>query len=1296
MRIERRYTKEGQSPYAEIVFRLATSEIRNPDGSIVFHADDVEVPKDWSQVASDVLAQKYFRKAGVPSRLKKVEEENVPSWLWRSVPDEAALAALPEKERFVGETSCKQVFDRLAGTWTYWGWKGGYFSTEADAQAFFDEHRYMLAMQMVAPNSPQWFNTGLHWAYGIDGPSQGHFYVDYRTGKLVQSATAYEHPQPHACFIQSIADDLVNEGGIMDLWVREARLFKYGSGTGSNFSKLRGEGERLSGGGKSSGLMSFLKIGDRAAGAIKSGGTTRRAAKMVILDADHPDIEQFIDWKVIEEQKVANLVTGSKINQKHLRSILKACVNCEGSGDDCFDPEKNPVLRREIKAARKNHVPDNYIRRVIQFAKQGYTDINFPIYDTDWDSEAYLTVSGQNSNNTVRITDEFLKAVEADRDWDLFWRTKPGKISNTMKARDLWEKIGYAAWASADPGLQFHTTINDWHTCPASGPIIASNPCSEYMFLDDTACNLASLNLLAFKNEFGASGSLLSPPCGGEMERGAMAPASQRIPPSLPSPSSGRDRAVPTAILIRRRGLRARRAAVDHRARNLGADGAIPVARDRAALVRLPYAGSRLRQSRRPIDVVGHCLRLRRRPRDLRLAVGDHDRHRLRHLGRNGGRARHLPALCREPRRHAAGDAQSSPRGLRRTHRLRAGGDAAGAAQPQGQSGPEARRARQARVGSRARTREAHGYRNAQASVVAPTGTIGLVMDCDTTGIEPDFALVKFKKLAGGGYWKIINRAVPAALRKLGYSEAQIAEIEVYAVGHGSLGQAPGINHATLKAKGFTPEAIEKVEKVLPTAFDIKFAFNKWSLGVDFLRDELGVDAEDLAAPSFDLLAHLGFTKREIEAANIHVCGAMTVEGAPHLKPEHYAVFDCANPCGRIGKRYLSVDSHIRMLAAAQPFISGAISKTINMPNEATVEDCKAAYVLSWKLALKANALYRDGSKLSQPLQSQLISEDDEDEDVIEAFVEKPMAARASALAEKVVEKVVERIVVMRERERMPDRRKGYTQKAVVGGHKVYLRTGEYDDGRLGEIFIDMHKEGAALRSLLNNFAIAVSLGLQYGVPLDEYVDAFTFTRFEPSGPVQGNDSIKYATSILDYVFRELAVSYLERFDLAHVDPSGEGFDALGKGVEEGKPDPDARFVSKGLTRSRTDRLKVMQGGSESLPSPAGGGSAGETGRGGVTSKVTALTSIGARGEMAGSAALKAEPEPRLSPAQALEQLNWTDARTHAKLAAAEKRAEARAKGYEGEACGECGNFTMVRNGTCMKCDTCGSTTGCS
>ena len=579
--------------------------------------------------------------------------------------------------------------------------------------------------------------------------------------------------------------------------------------------------------------------------------------------------------------------------------------------------------------------------------------------------------------------------------------------------------------------------------------------------------------------------------------------------------------------------------------------------------------------------------------------------------------------------------------------------------------------------------------------MIAPTGTIGLVMDCDTTGIEPDFALVKFKKLAGGGYFKIINRAVPEALRVLGYSEAQIAEIEAYAVGHASLGQSPGINHSTLKAKGFTEEAIATVEKALPTAFDIKFVFNKWTLGEEFLVKTLGVEAADLNDPKFDLLQAVGFTKREIEAANVHVCGAMTVEGAPHLKVEHYAVFDCANPCGRNGKRYLSVESHIRMLAAAQPFISGAISKTINMPNDATVEDCKAAYLLSWKLGLKANALYRDGSKLSQPLQSQLIEDEEEDDDVIEAFLDKPQAARVSALAERVVEKVVERIVVMRERERMPDRRKGYTQKAVVGGHKVYLRTGEYDDGRIGEIFIDMHKEGAALRSFINNFAIAVSLGLQYGVPLDEYVDAFTFTRFEPAGPVQGNDSIKYATSILDYVFRELAVSYLERFDLAHVDPSEGGFDALGKGVQEGKPS-GSQYVSRGLTRSRTDKLVVMPGGSDarSSSSPA----AADAGRAG-SSKITALSSSGPRAEVSGTTVLKTEPERKLSPAEQLETLPFTkpaEKQPDAKAIAAERRAAAKAKGYEGEMCSECLNFTLVRNGTCLKCDTCGSTTGCS
>lgn len=1252
MRIERRNTTEGQSPYQGIDFRLTTSEIKNPDGSVVFRLENVEVPEFWSQVASDVLAQKYFRKAGVAARLKKVEEESVPSWLWRAVPDTDALAALPENERYGSERSAKQVFDRLAGCWTYWGWKGNYFSTEEDAVAFYDELRFMLAKQMVAPNSPQWFNTGLHWAYGIDGPGQGHYYVDYKTGKLTKSKSSYEHPQPHACFIQGVEDDLVNDGGIMDLWVREARLFKYGSGTGSNFSRLRGEGERLSGGGRSSGLMSFLKIGDRAAGAIKSGGTTRRAAKMVVVDADHPDIEAYIDWKVKEEQKVAALVTGSKINQKHLKAVMKACVNCEGSGDDCFDPEKNPALRREIKLARRALVPDNYIKRVIQFARQGYKDIDFPIYDTDWDSEAYLTVSGQNSNNSVSLKDDFLRAVETDSDWSLIGRTNK-KVVKTLKARDLWEKIGHAAWASADPGLHFNTTMNDWHTCKASGDIRASNPCSEYMFLDDTACNLASANLLTFYNtqtkhfDVGAYEHLC--------RLWTVVLEISVLMAQFPSKAIAE-------LSYEFRTLGLGYANIGGLLMTMGLSYDSKEGRALCGALSAIMTGIAYKTSAEMAGELGSFPGYKKNAAHMLRVIRNH-----RRAARGEATGYEALSVAPVPLDHA-----HCPQVSLVSHAIQAWDDALALG-------------------------ETNGYRNAQVTVVAPTGTIGLVMDCDTTGIEPDFALVKFKKLAGGGYFKIINRAVPEALRALGYRESEIAEIEAYAVGHGSLSNAPGINASTLKAKGFTDEAIAKVEKALPTAFDIKFVFNKWTLGEDFITRQLGVSADALASPTFELLAAIGFTKREIEAANVHICGAMTVEGAPHLKAEHYAVFDCANPCGKIGKRYLSVESHIRMMAAAQPFISGAISKTINMPNDATVEDCKAAYLLSWKLALKANALYRDGSKLSQPLNSQLISDDEDEDDAVDSFYEKPMAARAAQVSEKIVEKLVERIVVMREREKMPDRRKGYTQKAVVGGHKVYLRTGEYDDGRLGEIFIDMHKEGAALRSFINNFAIAVSLGLQYGVPLEEYVDAFTFTRFEPAGPVQGNDSIKYATSILDYVFRELAVSYMSRFDLAHVDPSESNFDALGRGVDEGKPSEDgpsqqaAKYVSRGLTRSRTDNLVVMRGGSAttavSAPHDAG-----------PSGRVTALSGSRAGDAIDGAVALKQEAQHDLSPTEKLEALQWSKAGTAATQVAskAERRAEAKAKGYEGEMCSECGNFTLVRNGTCMKCDTCGSTTGCS
>ncbi|MXQ06953.1 vitamin B12-dependent ribonucleotide reductase [Alphaproteobacteria bacterium GH1-50] len=1220
MKIERKFTKAGRDAYEALEFTTTSSEIRNPDGTVVFKLDNVEVPARWSQVASDVIAQKYFRKAGVPARLKKVKEKGVPEFLWRSVPDDKALAELPEDERFGGETKAAQVFDRLAGAWAYWGWKGGYFTTEADARAYFDEMRYMLATQRAAPNSPQWFNTGLHWAYGIDGPSQGHHYVDYKTGKLTKSDSAYEHPQPHACFIQSVSDDLVNEGGIMDLWVREARLFKYGSGTGTNFSSLRAEGEALSGGGRSSGLMGFLKIGDRAAGAIKSGGTTRRAAKMVICDADHPDIESFINWKVIEEQKVASIVAGSKMHEQKLNGIFAAIREFDGTEEGAYDPNSNDALKSAVREAKRAAIPETYIKRVLDYARQGYGSIEFPTYDTDWDSEAYNSVSGQNSNNSIRVTDAFLKAVENDEDWELIRRTD-GKVAKTIKARDLWEQVGHAAWACADPGIQYHDTVNAWHTCPEDGAIRGSNPCSEYMFLDDTACNLASMNLLTFYKD-------------GEFQADDYVHATRLWTLTLEI----------SVMMAQFPSKEIAQLSYDFRTLGLGYANI-------GGLLMNMGLGYDSDEGRALCGALTAVMTGVAYATSAEIAS---------ELGPFSGYERNSKHMLRVMRNHRTA-AYGKTTGYEKVNVKPVALDH--------KNCPDARLAELAKSAwdEAVSLGEKHGYRNAQATVIAPTGTIGLVMDCDTTGIEPDFALVKFKKLAGGGYFKIINRSVPAALEKLGYSSAEIEEIIAYAVGHGTLGNAPGINHTALVGHGFGQAQLDKIEAALPSAFDIRFVFNQWTLGEEFCTGTLGIPTEKLTDPSFDLLRHLGFTKKDIEAANDHVCGTMTLEGAPFLKEEHYTVFDCANPCGKKGKRFLSVESHITMMAAAQSFISGAISKTINMPNDATIEDCKAAYELSHRLGVKANALYRDGSKLSQPLAAALVEDDDEAAEILESGSPQEKAA---VLAEKIVEKIVVKEIA-RGRERMPERRRGYTQKAIVGGHKVYLRTGEYADGKLGEIFIDMHKEGAGFRAMMNNFAIAVSVGLQYGVPLEEFVDAFTFTRFEPAGMVQGNDSIKNATSILDYIFRELAVSYLDRTDLAHVKPDGSTFDDLGRGEEEGLRNfsevPSSRgssplevlkqVASTGYLRNRVPQeLVVLQGGADA------------------------------------AAALQTLVPEVATAAVAVE----TTTAVASGTVQMDARVKAKMQGYEGDPCGDCGNYTLVRNGTCMKCNTCGATSGCS
>ena len=1216
MKFNRFYTKDSwKTPFDTLKFDSRTSEIKNPDGSKVFRMENVQVPSTWSQVATDIIAQKYYRKAGVPAVLKKVNEKGIPTWLQRSVADTAAIKHLPENERYTHELDSRQVFHRLAGCWTYWGWKHEYFDTEADAKVFYDELAYMLATQMAAPNSPQWFNTGLHWAYGINGPAQGHYYVDANTGKLTRSKDSYTHPQPHACFIQSVDDDLVNEGGIMDLWVREARLFKYGSGTGSNFSSIRGEDEPLSGGGRSSGLMSFLKIGDRAAGAIKSGGTTRRAAKMVTLDLDHPDIESYINWKVVEEQKVAALVAGSKVTQKHLKKIIGLChkpVEIEGrtfNGEMSRNPLKNKALAQAIREAKKEQVPLNYIERVIQLAKQGFIDLEFDTYDTDWNSEAYSTVSGQNSNNSVRVPNSFMKAVLDDKDWHLHWRIekeraeeegRPPEPCKTLKATELWDQIAYAAWSCADPGTQYHDTINEWHTCPEDGEIRASNPCSEYMFLDNTACNLASLNLMKFFTDNNCT--IFDT----ESIRAASRLWTTVLEISVLMAQFPSKEIAELSYAFRTLGLGYA---------NIGA----------ALMVQgIPY------DSQEGVAIAGAITAI------MHMKAYETSAELAGELGAFGGYERnkkHMLRVMRNHRRAAYNEPTHAYEGLTVTplgidesfcpdYLLTAARETADAALQKG---------------------EKHGFRNAQVTVLAPTGTIGLVMDCDTTGIEPDFALVKFKKLAGGGYFKIINQSVPHALKTLGYTEKESKEIINFAKGYATLEGCPHINPGSLAEKGFGVDQIKAIEAALPSSFDIKFAFNHFTLGEDFCKEVLGLTDEHLNDFTFDMLRHLEFSREQIQQANDYVCGTMTVEGAPHLKDEHLAVFDCANKCGRTGTRYISAEGHIRMMAAAQPFLSGAISKTINLPNEATVEDMKKAYMMSWEMMLKANALYRDGSKLSQPLNSMA--------DVLEEIVDEVqetvdmVTAKAQSKVVEVAERIIHKYVARRQR--LPFRREGYTQKVKIGGQSVYLRTGEYKNGQLGEIFIDMHREGAAFRSLLNCFAISISLGLQHGVPLEEFVDAFVFTKFEPSGMVNGNPHVKMSTSVIDYIFRELAVTYLGREDLAHV------------------PVDDIHMRSlkvTGLDINNETNLPIEStAAQEQTPSP-------------VTEPVEVVAQIAT-----------------LSP-----ETTATSNTSAAKSGYENDYEKAKQLGYTGDACVECGSMTMVRNGTCLKCITCGSTSGCS
>ena len=1107
LEFSRRFTKDNVSPYDQFDYDYRDSVIKNPNGEKVFEMTNVEVPKQWSQIATDILAQKYFRKAGVPQA-------------------DGSLGR---------ETSVKQVAHRMANCWRVWGERYGYFATTNDAQVFYEELVYSILNQACVPNSPQWFNTGLHESYGITGGAQGHYYVDPIDKLLKRSTSAYERPQPHACFILSVKDDLVNEGGIMDLWTREARIFKYGSGVGTNFSQIRGANEKLSGGGSSSGLMSFLKIGDRAAGAIKSGGTTRRAAKMVCLDLDHPEVLEFINWKVQEEDKVAALVAAG--------------------------------------------------------------------YDNGYEGEAYATVSGQNSNNSVRIPNSFFKALAENGNWELKARTD-GRVMKSIPAREVWAQIANAAWRCADPGTQYDTTINEWHTCPKGGRINASNPCSEYMFLDNTACNLASINLRKFFNESDNSFDVE----GFEY--------TTRLWQTVLEVS---------ILMAQFPSKEVAQLSYDYRTTGLGFANlgsmlmvsGIPYdseqARGIAGAITAIMTGIAYKTSAEMASFLGAFDRyeenkenMLRVMRNHRAAAYDADAYVGIEIKPQGIKAQYTPDYLLKAATKAWDDA--------------------------------------VQLG------EKYGYRNAQTTVIAPTGTIGLVMDCDTTGVEPDFALVKFKKLSGGGYFKIINQSVPQALKNLGYTQAQNDAIVNFAVGHASFTNAPYINDAALLTKGFTQEEVTKLNNAAKSAFEIGFIFNRFTLG-DACLTRLGFKEEVFADWSFNLLEALGFTEDQIDAANDYVCGTMTVEGAPDLNPAHLPVFDCANKNGKKGVRYIHAHGHIRMMAACQPFLSGAISKTINLPNEATVEEIADCYLMSWELGLKANALYRDGSKLSQPLSTKSdkkkkTEEEANTNDTTDATEKVEAGSQLVDLSNLTVDELLEEVqkrmttstdtVLKRqlsrivERKSLPAKRRGFTQKARIGGQVLFLRTGEYNDGTIGELFIDLAKEGSTLRSLMNCFAISISVGLQYGVPLEEFVDKFVFTKFEPSGMVD-HPNIKTTTSIVDFIFRALAYEYLGRTDLVHV---------LDKPTVENMGDANDITL---MGKPELSSIRVTAPAAATAP----------------VAKANVATAVAEGGTMD----------------------NVT--------------AAAKSMQSDAPACSTCGHIT-IRSGTCYKCLNCGTSMGCS
>ncbi len=1065
MHITRLITDQATDPFAGVTFRKVDVEICSADPAARVCLTDIEVPAQWSYTAAETFVRYYIRRAGVPAVLTRVKERDVPEWLWRAVPDTAAMQALPEAQRTTHETSAKQVFLRLAGAWTYWGVKAGYFDHDTDAQAFHDEVAAMLARQVMAPNSPQWLNNGLFWAYGMAGPAQGHFFGDIETGKLKPSNNAYERPQLHACFLHGVRDELVNEGGIMHLYEREARVFKYGSGAGANLSSIRGAGEGLSGGAATPGLMRFLGIGDKAAGAIHAGGLPRQAGKMVVVDIDHPDVLGFIRWKGEEQYKAAALITGARVMRQHLSGVMAAIT--QGSGEGRFNPQQNAALKAAITRAKRAMIPGSAIERVMAYARQGYRELHIPIYTAEAGSEVFFTVSAHQTKQAVRVTHRFMQAAEDKEKFALRRRTD-GSVARHVPAAELFDDIAHAVWATGGPTIHFADTITRAHSCPETDRIRASTPASEYLFLDDTAAPLAVVNLLACADGRGFLDL--------DLFAHVVKCATLMLDISI-SMAQYPSRAMARLTL-------------DTRPIGLG------MANFAALLMRMGYAydSDEARATAAAIAglLTGEAALV---SAELAKELGE-----FAEFKKN--RSHYLKLLAAKRDLVLHGDRQDAP-ALTSLEAL-----------PQ----PELADALK-RVWELAYIKAgAYGLRHAQLSCVPPTSTIARVMDCETLGLTPVASLVRFQPQPQGGVRKHLSSHVRYGLGSLGYSPAQMDEMARYVCGHRSLQHASAVSHTALAAHGFGAAELKAIEETLADAADIHAAFDPFVLGERFCREVLKLPAGALHDANFSVLQHLGFSEEEIAEADAYACGMRTLEGAPHLRAEDAAVFAAG----------VSAEAQINLLAAAQQFLTGGIAHTVMLPHATGMETCQELIRQAWRAGLKSLTLMREGAALYD----EVALDTEVTEDADDALVFREARASISGSVSQVAAQLVQQF--MQGRRELPLRRNGFTQKAAIGGHTVYLRTGDYEDGQLGEIFLDLPQEPEAYRALASQFARAISIALQYGVPLPAFVEAFTRQQFAPCGPVEGSDVMQEASSLLDYVFRELGAAYLA--DAAAID----------------------------------------------------------------------------------------------------------------------------------------------------------------